>query len=266
MEGVVLYGDDSQGPAICAIKYLSDDIKELIRTELSSICFGNILASTGRIPFAYENTLREFLTRYQSKSYSIKVGMLGELLCHVFLPKYFPRFLVASPFFNMEERSIRKGFDIVLYEDGHDDAWFAEVKSGEVGSIGCKNKKAKALIELAKNDLIDRFTANSSTTWYSALNGIRNALSETSKAKKVLESRIDSFILSSGANGSPSEQNAVLVPVLFEDSSNLVEIEALLEKEAAIVSSGVFSRFMIFAIQKSTVTALEEFLENESSE
>lgn len=41
--------------------------------------------------------------------------MIGELLVHVIL-EIEGRFTVASPFFNMEERSFKKGFDIALFD------------------------------------------------------------------------------------------------------------------------------------------------------
>ncbi len=59
--------------------------------------------------------------------------MLGELLSHVIILKLFPNFEVVSPFFNMEEKSIRKGFDLLLYEASTNNIWITEVKSGAKG-------------------------------------------------------------------------------------------------------------------------------------
>lgn len=55
--------------------------------------------------------------------------MIGELLVHIIVNiegKYTP----ASPFLNMEERSFRKGYDLVMYDSDTDELWINEVKSG----------------------------------------------------------------------------------------------------------------------------------------
>ncbi len=55
--------------------------------------------------------MKEFVKRYKTNndaSEDRKKGMIGELLVHVVL-EIEGRFTTASPFFNMEERSFKKG-------------------------------------------------------------------------------------------------------------------------------------------------------------
>lgn len=67
------------------------------------------------------------------------------------------RFTTASPFFNMEERSFKKGYDVALFETATNELWIAEVKSGAIQK-GQKNVSSAAvgLINTAKNDLKTR--------------------------------------------------------------------------------------------------------------
>lgn len=100
--------------AICHFTDLSDEIKELLRAQLSFICYGQSASQSGLTVHNYTNTLKEFLTRYESKSDDKQKGMIGELLSHLVINNFFPEYHVVSPFFNKEERSVKKGFDVVM--------------------------------------------------------------------------------------------------------------------------------------------------------
>lgn len=61
--------------------------------------------------YSYKETVKEFIKRYKTDnnvSEDRKKGMIGELLVHIVL-ELEGRFFAASPFFNMEERSFKKG-------------------------------------------------------------------------------------------------------------------------------------------------------------
>lgn len=93
--------------AYCNIEYFSDELKSIIRAHLSEICHGTGKASTGRIMYSYETTIKEFLNRYEKKTTKIKKGLIGELLTHIIISEMFPEYRVISPYFNLEERSIK---------------------------------------------------------------------------------------------------------------------------------------------------------------
>lgn len=69
--------------------------------------------------------------------------MIGELLVHIIL-ELEGKYSTASPFFNMEESSFKKGFDIVLFEEDSKELWITETKSGEIQ----KNKKMQIVLFL----------------------------------------------------------------------------------------------------------------------
>lgn len=261
------FNDDSS-VSLCVIDDLSDELKEIIRSELSKVCHGPAKVEEGRKSYAYKPTIREFVKRYKEKSATTKLGMIGELLCHILLFHFNNKLKPASPFFNMEEGSIKKGFDLMVINTSDNSFWITEVKSGELGEKD-KNQKIRALIDLAKSDLIDRLTAKNSTIWYSAINNIEISLSGNTSEKKILKDLLEEFI-----EGEDEEEvkkdsksmNVFLVPILFEKTTNSVEIEVIKEKRKKLVDAGDFSNCLIFAIQKSTIGKVENFLLNEATE
>ena len=116
------------------IENLSDELKEEIRNRLVAVCYGADQAQSALKIYSYKETVKEFVKRYKNNS-SIsedrKKGMIGELLVHVIL-ELEGRFTTASPFFNMEERSFKKGYDLALFEGATNELWIAEVKSGKI--------------------------------------------------------------------------------------------------------------------------------------
>lgn len=138
------------------VESLSDELKQEIRSRLSAVCHGVDQAQSAAKIYSYKETAKEFVKRYKSDknaSEKRKKGMIGELLVHIIL-EIEGRFTTASPFFNMEERSFKKGYDVALFEEKTNELWIAEVKSGEIQ----KNQKdasaaATGLINTAKNDL-----------------------------------------------------------------------------------------------------------------
>ena len=116
--------------AVFYVEEFSDDLKSVIRSQLSSICHGVSKATKCRKRYNYLNTLKSFLERYESKNELIKIGMIGELLTRIIVIIYFPDFMTVSPSFNTEEKSMPKGFDIMLYFDEENELWFTEIKSG----------------------------------------------------------------------------------------------------------------------------------------
>lgn len=116
----------------CVLYYvesLSAEFKNEMRKRLSAICYGIDQAESGRLVYSYKETVKEFIRRYRTqndKSRNRKKGMIGELLVHMVF-ELEGRFIAASPFFNIEERSFKKGYDVVLLEHTTNELWIAEV-------------------------------------------------------------------------------------------------------------------------------------------
>ena len=145
------------------IENISDELKQEIRNRLATICYGVEQTQSNCGIYSYEETVKDFIHRYKTqkdKSESRKKGMIGELLVHIIL-ELEGKYSTASPFFNMEESSFKKGFDIVLFEEDSKELWITETKSGEIQK---KQKNANSavsgLINTAKKDLKKRLNSN----------------------------------------------------------------------------------------------------------
>lgn len=242
------------------INYLSEELKNIIRKELSAICVG--LGNSSLKTNSYSNILKEFIKRYESKNNKQQKGMIGELLLHILLCSCVKRFKSCSPFFNMEERSVKKGFDIILRDPKTMKMWFAESKAGEGNKSS--NSLMKSLITIAKNDLLQRVAEDSSILWRNAINSATNAMKDR-KAKtairKILDDLSDDF--SSGSK-TLKDLNVILSGCLFKDLNDKVEKKVPEEKISELKAEGCFAEQFIIAIQKNTYKAVYEFLKAES--
>lgn len=68
------------GYALCYIEDFSDELQKIIRERLSAICFGVSDAASGKKLYSYSSTIKEFMSRYDSKPTNTKKGLIGELL------------------------------------------------------------------------------------------------------------------------------------------------------------------------------------------
>lgn len=172
--------------SLFCIHDLSDDIKGAIREQLSAICHGQDCTNSGRSLYNYKNTVKEFLRRYEVKSENIQIGMIGELLVHLILSYYFDEFKSVTPYFNMEERSIKKGYDVVLTEVNNPNLWITEVKSGKLHSNKSSNQTMNDLLGTAKRDLQERLNEENISLWLEAINGAKVSFDSNNTMKSAV--------------------------------------------------------------------------------
>ncbi len=251
------------------IETLSDELKEEIRNRLVAICYGIDQAQSTRRIYSYRATVEEFIKRYKTSSVSEdrKKGMIGELLVHVLLDIE-GRFIAASPFFNMEERSFKKGFDVALFDENTNELWIAEVKSGKKQLRQPTASSAiVGLINTAKNDLDKRLNDENTSLWLNAINAAKLSMSGSGQQKnavvKLLEQYADDAVES---NSSSQEFNVVLAGVLFHTMSEHMEAAKVGQKHTKVVNEKLFRKVFIMAIQKETFEAVYDFLESEAKD
>jgi Cap4 SAVED domain len=250
--------------AICHINEFSDELKSLIRTQLSSVCYGVSKASMKRKAYNYKNTLKEFLTRYESKTPDTKVGMIGELLTHILIIQYFPEYNTVSPYFNLEERSIKKGFDVVLYSKDKNELWITEVKSGELHKNKNSNETNKVLLGNAKRDLKKRLNENEITFWENAINGAYSALDnhkDTKDAVVEILGEIEDEV--SEDKVVSTDKNVILVGSLFSCLSDLIQEIPIEDFSNSVIGEKIFKDVIVLSIQKKTYVKIVEFLKEE---
>ncbi len=252
------------------IESFSEELKQEIRSRLAAVCHGVDQAQSGWTIYSYKSTVKEFINRYRTRrdaSEERKKGMIGELLVHIILEME-GRFMMASPFFNMEERSFKKGYDVVLFENSTNDLWITEVKSGEI-QRGQRNASsaAVALINTAKNDLKERLNDPNTMLWLNALNAARVSMSDSNNQKEAVMELLAQCAGSTLEGNTSSDMfNVVLSAALFHPMSERVEAAKVGKKRTRVVNENLFNQVFVVAIQKETFESVYEFLESEAAD
>ena len=163
---------------------ICDDNNELLKKRLKellvTICYGKEQEESGIINF--NEAIEELNRRIETKEDIQKAGMIGELLFHLKSFEIFEAYKHISVYLNKEERSVKKGFDVLLF-DGTD-IWYTEVKS-KTNSFSL-NITADHIskIKEAIRDLKEKFYHNDNKNyWLTAKSNIANITSSILKNK-----------------------------------------------------------------------------------
>lgn len=260
ISGVILNQDTENGLYICYVEEFSDELKKKIREMFSSIWHGAV-DSLERPQFTYKHTIKRFLERYELKKDDTKKGMIGELLTHLLIPQYID-FNAISIMKNKEENSIRKGFDIV-YTDDNNSIWYCEVKSGgDTNTTENINTKNKALLNKAKEDIIEHTLGNRATLWDSVLIDVNSTIFSSNKKidiKKLLDEDHPD------ADNRNLDRNVILSSVLYKKLDTKICSVELKDHKLNIEAEKIFVGLIIFSIQKETYKKIETFLISESN-
>ncbi|WP_419651215.1 Hachiman antiphage defense system protein HamA [Veillonella atypica] len=220
----VLNNDDKK---FYIIESLSEELKTLLRKNMSEICFGVNKIEVSDTLFSFQNTIKEFLIRFKPLGVSLTTkqkGYLGELLTHIVLRQE-ENIEPLSLFFNLEERSFKKGFDLVFLNQSNRNIIIVEVKSGSKRK-GQKNltETAKRLLDDAKDDLIERLNSpdDRNRLWNNALSHADAAINNTNSEKKALQK-----LLAEQWENSFYKQDLVLVSGVFESITENICVEEI---------------------------------------
>lgn len=257
--------ETSQAEKITLIRVegLSDALKAEITKRLAEICHGAESVSEGFEPFSYRSTVREFLSRLAGKPEDHKKGCVGELLTHVILFRYLPNYQRSSVLFNLEEKSFKKGFDLVLFDKSQCSLWFVEVKSGSTKSGGVRSKVLN-LTTVAASDIRQKLNNKDSNSWLNAMSHARAAIEANDIRKEV--KKIISDCMADGSDSLDFDRNVILSSVAYENLSEQILCSDLFQKSSDLISQGDFSDFLIFSIRKETYEKVLGFLQEEAGE
>lgn len=258
-----------EGESYCVfyIDSFTEGIKNSLRKSMSEICYGGVFADSKYRQYNYKNTIKEFLKRYEAKKNNTKKGLVGELLVHLLIKEYFDKYETVTPFFNMEERSIKKGYDLVLADKSLMDVWLIEVKSGELHKNKDENETMEELINIAKRDLKKRLNEENQSLWQEAIYGARAAYKSSTDLKDAVIDILESYgeIAVDGIYNS-KDKNIFAASVLFSKLNNHVSSQVVANKQNEIDKESIFNKFFLLAIQKETYQRVYEFLKNEADE
>lgn len=256
--------EQSGNSTLFIISYISEELIEKIQNQLSSICHGLSDGKSERDAYNYQNTLKEFFKRYEGKTNHQQIGMVGELLAHVLFFSYFDKFDTVSPFFNSEERNVKKGFDIILYDTENSEIWITEVKSGHIHQDKNANETIKDLLGTAKRDLNSRLNENNQALWINAITGAKKSLDDCvdkkQLVKNILESIQDEVVNDRAVS---LDRNVVLVSTLFHNLSDPIQISTARGFSSNLIVEGIFNKHLIVCIQKNTLDRIVNILREE---
>ena len=258
IEGVRL--SESPNNTIIYIDSFSNELKQIIRKQLQGIWNG--FSNVDNLPefYSYKNTLASFLDRYNNKTAETKKGMIGELLAHILLSHQKNNLTSLSILKNKEERSIKKGFDIIYCELNYNKLWYSEVKSGSSNTNSATDYN-QVLLKRAKDGISSMIYERRNSLWESALFDVSATIKDTDGKLEL------SKILS---NDSPTmnniqKKNVILISVLYHDLGDKIEQNSILQFLADVKNENIFLDTIIFSIQKATFIAVSDFLQNEIS-
>ena len=249
------------------INDFSDDIKAELRSQFTAICHGDDYAGSGRLMYSYKRTVKDFLKRYEEKTHKIKVGMIGELLVHLLMAHYFDEYKVVTPYFNMEERSIKKGYDVVLTEIDEPVIWLTEVKSGELHRNKDASQTMNDLLNTAKYDLKTRLNEENETLWQEAINGAKIAFDSKSNMKDAVIDILMNFgDEACSVHNTSADKNVILTGVLFSDLADSIGSNIPKEKQNSIEREKIFNQIYAIALHKETFDRVYQFIKEEASD
>lgn len=248
---------------IFIIEHFSDDLKCAIKNNLYNICWVFEKETPG---VSFKDTIKEFIYRCEEKSESKVMGFISEFLVHILIKEYYENLSILTPFFNMEERSARKGFDIIIYNKNNNELIIDETKSGE----NIENDPTKSclnIIKRAEKDLEKRAVSNDSKNkfiWMKAINETRR-ICENNSEMDAVKKEIDNLgkIKDSEKGILPNDINVLLAAVLFERVNNFFNKDAIYKKFEDIVNKKTFKCVYMIAIQENTYEEIYDYIKNE---
>lgn len=235
---------------IIKVNTISDELKKIIKDELISICHGESASRSRLSIYSFKKTIKR-LKNLHSENENINIGIMGELLLNIIIRIFKKDRKIVSPFFNMEQNSIKKGFDIIAV-DNEKNLWIIESKAGELGN-NFKNANAKVCerIRKAKNDLNDRLNSENSTLWLNAINNVKVCLDDRNEKEAIIK-----ILDLCESNHTSSDINVILGGIVFCDFNTTIEENNIQDLFTRISNEKLFSKIFVIAIQKKTYIAL----------
>lgn len=251
---------EQENYSIFYIDRFSDEFKQIIREQLHGIWNG--FAETDSLPefYSYKNTLNSFLDRYNPKTDDTKKGMIAELLAHLLINLQDNKLTSLSILKNKEERSIKKGFDIIYCDIDNNKLWYSEVKSGksEDGSQSSTEYNTE-LLNRSKSSICNMIQERRNSLWESALLDVSAMIKENEGRLNLKE------LLSNDAPviNPIQKKNVILISTLYHNLTDQIEEDSVSDFFSSTVTEDIFEDVIIVSIQKTTFETIANFLSHE---
>lgn len=247
--------------SLVTIDELSRELKKHIKDRLSEICWGPVSKGKAIKRYSYEETMNSLWRRISTAHDNTKTGMVGELITHLFLVNNELGYESVNRFFNLEERSIKKGFDLVLRKVGDDSLSFVEVKSGG-GSYVDRALKLTSLLKTANDDIASKLDNPEENLWDNALNHCRTAL--TGDLREKIEEMLEQLLDDALKTPKIQDYEVILSGIAFSDESEFCAVDSLKTAIENREGWAEFKSIVFFAAQKKTYHAVVDFIKEEA--
>lgn len=237
--------------------YIDDEfvekIAKTIESELISMCWGE----ENKDLFDYKQTVTSFLERIKDRDFAFQAGFIGEFLVHCYF-KTFANYKHLSVFFNDQDKSNKRGFDYMIY-DNKKGIWYIEIKSGTEYDNSLINKFNKEKIQEAYSDCEKKFISkNNPNLWNVAKSEVGKVISKRSSLRKKVKDILE-------ADSVGKIDNVILSSVVFNSSltkiTNKDELNKLREKYKT-----VFEKVTFLCFRKKTVERIINLIRENSYE
>lgn len=229
------------------IEALSTDIESALDSYIVSICEG---ASGTDISLVKQRLVNLF----SDKNSEWKIGAISEFFIHLYANIY--GFKQECLFLNLEERSIKKGFD--GYYSLKDETWVMESKSGFNSTKGISHSSK---IKEAMSDLTDKFSGKSKNNpWQNAYSHASHCdVGTSSDIRKSIKKLADNFTL--GTFDSIDNFNVMPCATIFLESAwNPKKQEDIFAEIIKILPELKGKKIRVVCVTQKTINTFIEYI------
>ncbi|ABV64319.1 hypothetical protein [Bacillus pumilus] len=240
----IILGENYQIHVI-AIEDYTQDFLEYMNAHFVSICEGESESDIIMV----KQRAKSF---FEKKSDSLKMGAIAEFIIHLYLKER--GYKQECTFFNLEEGSIKKGFD--GYYSKKEEEWIMESKSGKKD-----NNTHWGKVKTAYDDLKEKFSGNvANNPWKNAYNHASHIDVGTDKnLRKKIKLLSDNFTQSIY----PSLKDFNLIPsstIFLNDIWEEQDVSKLKGKLEKQISTFEYKEIIIICITKKSMSLFLDYL------
>ncbi len=232
---------------IFELEEITDDIKSFIDSKITNI-------TNGRRPRdlkIVKNKLKKFLA--SKKGSNTEMGAIAEFFIHLYLSTQ--NYKQECLFFNLEENSIKKGFDGYYSKDTLE--WIMESKSGLSSTKGISHKSK---IKEAYDDLDNKLKGNvSNNPWENAYNHSKHGDVNTKQSiVQNIEKFSDEFEL--GIFKDIKDFNIIPSATIFLDGTWNNDIEKIKQEITTLISTLQYQKLEVICFTKKSLNIFIDYL------
>jgi len=248
---------------VVSIDEFTAELQNLIRERLAEICWGPTANGSRLVAENYKYTMKSLWGRVANKPSKTKIGMAGELITHLFLSRPGAGYVSVNRMFNLEESSIKKGFDLVLTKQEGKELFLVEVKASGILRANSTSKVLR-LLKVSNSDMNGKLNNPADNLWNNALSHCSSALKKTDlrdKIEAILEVCRDDALTFPSAK----DQNVILAGINFNGDKGFCDLEEIAKSIATYSDWGEYKSLTYFVAQKKTYEAVMSFIESEAA-